>query len=54
MAPTEFGYGGVGGSNAWADTATGTAFALAKTRLAADFATSDQLSTIVRKAVAGD
>jgi CubicO group peptidase (beta-lactamase class C family) len=51
--PTEFGYGGVGGSNAWADTATGTAFALAKNRLAADFATSDRLGAMVREAVAG-
>jgi CubicO group peptidase (beta-lactamase class C family) len=51
-APTQFGYGGVGGSNAWADTATGTAFALAKNRLAPDFATSDQIGELVKRAVA--
>ncbi|MGH2584339.1 MAG: serine hydrolase domain-containing protein [Dehalococcoidia bacterium] len=52
-APSTFGVGGVGGSNAYADIATGTAFALTKNRLAPDFATSEQVAGIVRKVVAG-
>jgi CubicO group peptidase (beta-lactamase class C family) len=50
--PTAFGYGGVGGSYAYADTATGVAFALTKNRLAADFATAGQIDKLVTKAVA--
>lgn len=49
--PTVFGYGGVGGSYAGADTATGTAFALTKNRLTPDFSASENLAAIVSKAV---
>ncbi|MGH2353486.1 MAG: serine hydrolase domain-containing protein [Chloroflexota bacterium] len=48
-----FGVGGVGGSHAYADTKTGTTFALTKNRLAADFATAERVGGIVTKAVAG-
>jgi CubicO group peptidase (beta-lactamase class C family) len=47
-----FGVGGIGGSHAYADTKTGTAFALTKNRLAPDFATAEQVAGIVTKAVA--
>ena len=47
-----FGVGGVGGSHAYADTATGTAFALTKNRLAPSFDTAEQVAGIVTKAVA--
>jgi CubicO group peptidase (beta-lactamase class C family) len=46
-----FGVGGVGGSIANADTATGTSFALTKNRLAPDFDTADQIGGIVTKAI---
>ena len=51
--PTVFGWGGAGGSNAYADTATGVAFALTKNRLTPDFGAAEQLSEIVARAVAG-
>lgn len=50
--PGVIGMGGVGGSYAYADTATGVAFALTKNRLTADFSAAEQLSGIVTKAVA--
>lgn len=50
--PTVFGIGGAGGSNAYADTATGVAFALTKNRLTPDFAAAEQVAGIVPKAVA--
>ncbi len=50
-SPTAFGVGGAGGSFAYADTATGIAFALTKNRLTADFSAATQLSQIVTKAV---
>ncbi len=49
--PTAFGWGGVGGSNAFADTATGIAFALTKNRLTADFSAVEQVAGIVMEAV---
>jgi len=50
--PTVFGMGGVGGSYAYADTATGVAFALTKNRLTADFGAAEQVAGIVAEAVA--
>jgi CubicO group peptidase (beta-lactamase class C family) len=50
--PTVFGMGGVGGSYAYADTATGVAFALTKNRLTSDFDAVEQVAEIVTKAVA--
>jgi CubicO group peptidase (beta-lactamase class C family) len=50
-APTVFGMGGAGGSNAYADTATGIAFAMTKNRLASNFDTAEHVEGIVRKAV---
>jgi CubicO group peptidase (beta-lactamase class C family) len=50
--PTVFGMPGAGGSYAYADTATGTAFALAKNRLTADFSAAEQVAAIVAEAVA--
>jgi CubicO group peptidase (beta-lactamase class C family) len=47
-----FGVGGVGGSHAYADTATGVAFALIKNRLTADFGAAEQIAGLVTKAVA--
>jgi CubicO group peptidase (beta-lactamase class C family) len=47
-----FGVGGVGGSHAYADTATGTAFALTKNRLAPSFDTAEEVAGIVTRAVA--
>ena len=47
-----FGVGGVGGSHAYADTKTGTTFALTKNRLTPTFDTAEQLAGIVTKAVA--
>ena len=44
--------GGVGGSFAYADTATGVAFALTKNRLTPDFGVAQQIDEIVTKAVA--
>jgi CubicO group peptidase (beta-lactamase class C family) len=49
--PTVIGFGGVGGRFAYADTATGVAFALTKNRLTPDFAASEHLSEIVTQAV---
>ena len=48
---TVFGVGGVGGSHAYADTATGTTFALTKNRLTPSFDTAEQVAGIVTKAV---
>ncbi len=50
--PSVFGWGGVGGSYACADTATGTTFALTKNRLTPDFGTAEQTAGIVTRAVA--
>ena len=50
--PTVFGVGGVGGSHAYADTATGTTFALTKNRLTPSFDTAEQVAGIVTEAVA--
>jgi CubicO group peptidase (beta-lactamase class C family) len=50
--PTVFGVGGVGGSHAYADTATGTTFALTKNRLTPSFDTAERVGGIVTKAVA--
>jgi CubicO group peptidase (beta-lactamase class C family) len=44
---TWFGWGGVGGSYAGADTATGIALAATKNRLAADFETAAQIGALV-------
>ena len=49
---TVFGMPGVGGSDAYADTATGTAFALTKNRLTDEFNAVEQVSEIVTKAAA--
>ena len=49
-----FGVGGVGGSHAYADTATGTTFALTKNRLVPSFDTAEHVAGIVTKAVADD
>jgi hypothetical protein len=43
--------GGVGGSFACGDTATGIAFAVTKNRLTQDFSTAAELSQIVKKAL---
>jgi CubicO group peptidase (beta-lactamase class C family) len=50
--PTVFGMGGFGGSHAYADTATGTTFALTKNRLTPSFAAAEQVAGTVAKAVA--
>jgi CubicO group peptidase (beta-lactamase class C family) len=50
--PTVFGIGGVGGSFAYADTATGISFALTKNRLTPDFDAAEHVAEIVTKAVA--
>jgi len=47
-----FGVGGVGGSHAYADTATGTTFALTKNRLAPSFDTAEEVAGIVTNTVA--
>ena len=47
-----FGVGGVGGSYAYADRASGTTFALTKNRLAPSFDTAEQVAGIVTQAVA--
>jgi hypothetical protein len=44
--------GGVGGSYAYADTATGVTFALTKNRLTPDFGAAQQIDDIVTKAAA--
>ena len=46
-----FGVGGVGGSHAYANTATGTTCALTKNRLTPGFDTPEQVARIVTKAV---
>jgi CubicO group peptidase (beta-lactamase class C family) len=46
-APTVFGLGGVGGSFACGDTATGIAWAVTKNRISNDFATSTQLGQLI-------
>ena len=46
-----FGVGGVGGSHAYADTATGITFALTKNRLAPTFDTAEHVAGIVTRAV---
>jgi CubicO group peptidase (beta-lactamase class C family) len=50
--PAAFGMGGAGGSFAFADTATGLAFALTKNRLTFDFATAGHLTRLVVQAFA--
>jgi CubicO group peptidase (beta-lactamase class C family) len=50
--PTVFGMGGAGGSHAYADTATGTTFALVKNRLTPDFSAAEHVAGIVTRAVA--
>ena len=50
--PSVFGMGGAGGSHAYADTATGTTFALTKNRLTPDFGAAEHVAEIVTKAVA--
>jgi CubicO group peptidase (beta-lactamase class C family) len=47
-----FGVGGVGGSHAYADIATGTTFALTKNRLTPGFDAAEEVAGIVTKAVA--
>src|SRR6266542_840677 len=49
--PTAFGMGGVGGTWAYADTATGTAAAVLKNRLSLDFTVAEQRVGIITKAV---
>ena len=51
QTPTVFGMGGVGGSFAYADTATGVAFALTKNRLTPDFSAAERIAGIVTKAI---
>jgi CubicO group peptidase (beta-lactamase class C family) len=48
------GLGGVGGSYAYADLRTGTAVALGKNRLSADFSVAERLAGIVAKGVTED
>jgi CubicO group peptidase (beta-lactamase class C family) len=45
--PTAFGSGGVGGSFACGDTATGVAWAVTKNRVSSDFTTATQLSRLI-------
>ncbi|HEX9342986.1 MAG TPA: serine hydrolase, partial [Actinomycetota bacterium] len=49
--PTVFGVGGVGGSFAFGDTASGIAFAVTKNRLTPDFTAATQLSQLVTSAL---
>ena len=49
---TVFGVGGVGGSYAYADRPSGVTFALTKNRLTPSFETAQQVSEIVKKAIA--
>jgi CubicO group peptidase (beta-lactamase class C family) len=49
--PTVIGMGGVGGTWACADTATGTAIAVAKNLLTGDFGTSERITRLVAEAV---
>jgi CubicO group peptidase (beta-lactamase class C family) len=46
-APTAFGLGGIGGSFACGDTATGIAWAVTKNRISNDFSTSTQLGQLI-------
>ena len=48
---TAFGIGGVGGSFAYGDTATGIAFALTKNRLTPDFGAVTEMSALVNEAL---
>jgi CubicO group peptidase (beta-lactamase class C family) len=48
-SPSGFGWGGVGGSYACADTQTGVAFALTKNRLTADFSAAERIAGIVAR-----
>jgi CubicO group peptidase (beta-lactamase class C family) len=48
-----FGVGGVGGSHAYADSASGITFALTKNRLAPSFETAERVAAIVTQAFAG-
>lgn len=50
--PGVIGMGGVGGSYAYADTATGVAFSLTKNRLTADFSAAERISRVVTEGVA--
>ncbi|MDJ0464113.1 hypothetical protein [Streptomyces sp. H27-C3] len=52
-SPTVFGMGGAGGSFAYGDTATGTAFALTKSVLSFDFSTAETCIDIARNATRG-
>ena len=52
--PTVLGVGGVGGSFAYADAATGISFALTKNRLSSDFSAAERVSEIVTKALADE
>ena len=47
-----FGVGGVGGSHAYADTSTGTTFALTKNWLTPSFDTAEKVAGIATRAVA--
>jgi CubicO group peptidase (beta-lactamase class C family) len=49
--PTAFGMGGAGGSFAYAETATGIAFALTKNRLTPDFDAAERIAGIVTEVV---
>jgi CubicO group peptidase (beta-lactamase class C family) len=46
-SPTVFGYGGVGGSFACGDTATGVAWAVTKNRVSNDFSTSTRIGQLI-------
>ncbi|MGN9843109.1 serine hydrolase domain-containing protein [Nonomuraea sp. H19] len=48
-SPTVFGVPGAGGSAAWADTATGIAFAVTKNHLTNDFAAAESLGSLVTR-----
>ncbi|GAA1647158.1 serine hydrolase domain-containing protein [Nonomuraea maheshkhaliensis] len=50
QSPTVFGVPGAGGSAAWGDTATGTAFALTKNRLTNDFTAAGLFADLVSRA----
>jgi CubicO group peptidase (beta-lactamase class C family) len=52
MGPHIFGVGGVGGSNAYADTDSGVAFALTKNRLSPNFETAGRVAAVVTQAIA--
>ncbi|SNR80092.1 CubicO group peptidase, beta-lactamase class C family [Actinomadura mexicana] len=49
--PTTFGWVGGGGSYAYADVATGTSFAMTKTRLTPDFSTAQRLADLTAAGV---